>query len=81
LELMERAGLPSLAVVNAATGHSADRLGFKEKFGRIEPGYLARFILTRHSPHETVSNLRRPRTIVFDGEVYETNKTARLDRL
>ncbi|HWA87947.1 MAG TPA: amidohydrolase family protein [Opitutus sp.] len=67
LELMERAGLPPLAVINAATGTSAARLGFKENFGRIAPGCLSRFILTRHSPLETVANLRQPRTIVFDG--------------
>ena len=72
LELMERAGLPSLAVINAATGVSSQRLGYKEKFGRIAAGYRSRFILTRHSPLETVSNLRQTRTIVFDGEVFET---------
>jgi imidazolonepropionase-like amidohydrolase len=70
LELMERAGLPSLAVVNAATGTSAGRLGYREKFGRIEPGYLSRFILTRHSPLKTVANLRREKTVVFDGRVF-----------
>ena len=74
LELMERAGLPSISVINAATGVGSDRLGYKEKFGVIKPGYLSRFILTRHSPHETVSNLRKPRTIVFDGDIYETGE-------
>jgi len=72
LVLMERAGLPSIAVVNAATGVSANRFGYKEKFGRIEPGYLSRFILTCHSPLETVANLHRPRTVVFDGEVFSS---------
>jgi imidazolonepropionase-like amidohydrolase len=72
LELMERAGMPPLAVINAATGVSAGRLGFREKFGRIEPGYLSRFILTRHSPLETVANLRRAKTVVFDGPGYES---------
>jgi imidazolonepropionase-like amidohydrolase len=71
LELMERAGLPSLAVVNAATGNSAKRLGYKEKFGRIEPGNMSRFILTRHAPLESVVNLAKSRTVVFDGVVYE----------
>lgn len=71
LELMERAGLPPLAVINAATGVSAGRLGFREKFGRIEPGYLSRFILTRHSPLAGVGNLRREKTVVFDDQVFE----------
>ncbi len=76
LELMERAGMPSLAVINAATGVSSVRLRYKEKLGRIETGFLPRFILTRHSPLETVSNLRKARTVIFDGDVFETNEDA-----
>lgn len=72
LELMEMAGLSPLAVINAATGVSAGRLGFKEKFGRIEAGCLSRFILTRHSPLETVAHLRRAKTVVFDGLPFNT---------
>ena len=74
LELMERAGLPSLAVINTATGNSARRFGYKENFGRIERGWLSRFILTRHSPIATVANLRKPKVVIFDGEVYETDE-------
>lgn len=71
LELMERAGLPAIAVINSATGASAGRLQYKEKIGRLAPGQASRFILTRHSPLESVANLRRARTIVFDGAVFE----------
>jgi len=72
LELMQRAGLSPLAVINAATGTSAGRLGYHQKFGRIEPGHLSRFILARHSPLKTVANLQRARTIIYDGCVFET---------
>jgi imidazolonepropionase-like amidohydrolase len=72
LELMERAGLSPLAVLNAATGAGAQRLAFKENFGRIWPGFLSRFLLTRHAPLETVSNLRKPKLVVFDGSVLES---------
>jgi imidazolonepropionase-like amidohydrolase len=71
MELMEGAGLPAIAVVNAATGVGSDRFAYREKLGRVEAGYLCRFILTRHSPAETVSNLRRPRWVVFDGNAFE----------
>ncbi len=74
LELMERAGLPTPAVIHAATGAAADRLAFGQKFGRLAPGWRSRFILTRHSPLETVKNLRRARTIVFDGGVFTTDE-------
>ncbi|HVT73749.1 MAG TPA: amidohydrolase family protein [Lacunisphaera sp.] len=72
--LMEQAGLSSLAVINAATGTGAERLAYKEKLGRIAPGCRSRFILTRHSPLATVANLRRPRTVVFDGQVFATGE-------
>lgn len=75
LELMERAGMPAIAVVNAATGNSANRLGYKEKFGRIRVGDMSRFILTRYSPLDGVGNLAKARTIVFDGVVYECGES------
>lgn len=67
LELMEQAGLPALAVINAATGTGSGRLAFREDFGRIAAGCRSRFILALHSPLETVANLSRERIVVFDG--------------
>jgi imidazolonepropionase-like amidohydrolase len=75
LEFMERAGLAPAAIVHSATGASAGRLAFKEKFGEIKPGYLSRFILTRHSPLETIANLRKQKIIVFDDEVFATGES------
>ena len=74
LELMERAGLPAQAVINAATGISAGRLGFPEKIGRIEPDCRSRFILTQNSPLAGIANLRRAKTVVFDGQVLECSE-------
>jgi imidazolonepropionase-like amidohydrolase len=74
LELMERAGLSPLAVINSATGTSSKRLAFKEKFGQIRPGFLSRFILTRHSPLKTVANLRKRRFVIFDDAVFESDE-------
>lgn len=75
LEFMERAGLSPAAIVHAATGASSKRLAYKEKFGEIKPGYLSRFILTRHSPLETVANLRKEKVVVFDDQVFATGKS------
>lgn len=72
LELLERAGLPALAVINAATGNSSKRLGFKEIFGQIKPSYQSRFILTRYSPLAGIANLRKDKLVVFDGTVYDS---------
>jgi imidazolonepropionase-like amidohydrolase len=81
LELMERAGLSPAAIIHSATGASAGRLAFKEKFGEIKPGYLSRFILTRHSPLETVANLRKQRIIVFDDQAFATGESPDVSEL
>jgi imidazolonepropionase-like amidohydrolase len=75
LELMERAGLSPLAVLNAATGAGSNRLAFKEKFGQIQPGFQSRFILTRHAPLERISHLRKQKCVVFDGAVLAGDET------
>jgi imidazolonepropionase-like amidohydrolase len=75
LELMEGAGLPPIAVINSATGNGSNHLAFREKFGQVKSGFRSRFILTRHSPLESVANLRKGKIVVFDGSVFdgETN--------
>ena len=73
LELMEKTGMPAVAVVNAATGNSSRRLGFGERFGQIRAGYKARFIITGFSPMETVKNLRKEKAVLFDGRLYQAN--------
>jgi imidazolonepropionase-like amidohydrolase len=72
LELMERAGLSPLSVINAATGNSSRRLAFDGNFGRIKAAYQSRFIITAHSPLEGISNLAKNKFIVYDGAVLET---------
>lgn len=76
MELMERAGMSPISVINAATGNSASRLGYSEQFGQIKPGYKSRFIITRHSPLEGISNLRKDKQVIFDGKVYESREHA-----
>ncbi|HVN94086.1 MAG TPA: amidohydrolase family protein [Terracidiphilus sp.] len=70
LELMQRAGLSPLAVINSATGAGSKRLAFKEKFGQIKAGFRSRFIIAHHSPLEDVGNLRKEKIVVFDGAVF-----------
>ncbi len=76
MELMERAGISSLAVINSATGAGSNQLSFKEKFGQIKAGYRARFMVTRHSPFKGVANLRKQRFVVFDGAVFAGDEHA-----
>ncbi len=64
---MERAGMPPMAILRAATGASAKALEFPEAIGRIAAGCRSRFILTEHDPLATVANLQKGKTILFDG--------------
>jgi len=73
MEIMEKASMSALAVINAATGIGAMRLGYKDKFGIIKAGYKSRFMLTKYDPLNTVSNLRKEKHIVFDDHVYHVN--------
>jgi imidazolonepropionase-like amidohydrolase len=66
LSLMESAGLPSGAVISAATGASAAHLGW-QGLGRLARGARARFVLAARSPLETVAHLAGERLCVFDG--------------
>jgi len=74
LELMQRAGLAPISIINSATGAGSNRLAFKEKFGQIKSGFQSRFILTRLSPLERISNLHKQKLIVFDGDVLESDE-------
>ena len=72
LELMEAAGISPISVINSATGVSSDRLGYKENFGQIKKGFKSRFILTKNSPLDKISNLRLDKHVVFDGQILES---------
>jgi imidazolonepropionase-like amidohydrolase len=64
---MQIAGMPPMAVLRSATASSAGTLNFPERIGRIAPDHRSRFILTRHDPLQTIANLQREKTIIFDG--------------
>lgn len=69
LELMQKAGLSPIDVINCATGNSSKRLSFHENFGLIKAGYKSRMILTSHRPQDKISNLRKDQLCLFDGQV------------
>lgn len=75
---MERAGMPTLAVLRSATGASAATLDFPEPIGTIAPGRKARFILTSNDPTSGVSNLRKPKSVYFDGRLIESGDSSDL---
>ena len=72
---MQQAGLPPMAVLKSATATSADTLQFAEKIGRLASGFRSRMILTKHNPLETVANLQKEKTILFDGATVASDGT------
>jgi imidazolonepropionase-like amidohydrolase len=73
LELMELSGLSSRSVIHSATGAASERLGFKEKFGLLRPGYRARFLVLPVSTLDNIRCLRTPGTVVYDDHVFPYN--------
>jgi imidazolonepropionase-like amidohydrolase len=74
LELMERAGLPTLEVLKSVTSNSAKHLFPKTTMGRIQTGSPARMMLVSSACLDSVANLKSPRTIIFDGCVGEAEE-------
>lgn len=69
LELMERAGMPTAAILRAATAASANRLAYQDPIGHITPGHRPRMILTEHSPLQGIKALYQSKTVIFDDQV------------
>lgn len=81
LELMERAGMTPINIINSATGISARRLKLAEETGTIEVGNRSRFIVTEHSLTKSVANLRKNKSVVFDGRGFDSPETTNFDGL
>lgn len=77
LELYQQAGIPAPKVLQLATWGAARVMKREQELGSIAPGKLADVILVDGDPSRRISDIRRVRTVVKDGVVYQT---ADLDR-
>lgn len=71
LELYEKAGIPSAKVLQLATLGAARVVKRDRELGSIAPGKLADMILVDGNPAAHVSDIRRVKTVVKDGVVYQ----------
>lgn len=71
LELYEKAGIPSAKVLQLATLGAARVVKRDSELGSITPGKLADMILVEGNPATHVSDIRRVKTVVKDGVVYQ----------
>ena len=69
-ELMEECGMPTQAVLTAATSGNARIFEIDDRVGCIEVGLLANLIAVKGGPTQEISALRSVRFVMKDGEVY-----------
>ena len=71
LELYEKAGIPAAKVLQLATLGAARVVKRDSELGSIAPGKLADVILVDGDPAAHISDIRRVRTVVKDGVVFQ----------
>ncbi|HET9837018.1 MAG TPA: amidohydrolase family protein [Candidatus Angelobacter sp.] len=72
LELYAKAGIPADKVLQIATLGAARVVKRDSDLGSIAPGKLADMILVDGDPSRNISDIRRVRTVIKDGAVYQT---------
>jgi len=72
LELYEQAGIPAPKVLQLATLGAARVMKRDQELGAITAGRLADIILVDGDPSAHLSDIRRVRTVVKDGVVYQS---------
>ncbi len=67
MELLVKAGLTPMQVIQAATIKGAQFLGLEDKYGTLEPGKIADFIILNANPLEDIRNSRKIDSVWMNG--------------
>ena len=73
LSLLVKAGLTEMEVLEAATRNPARVFGITDR-GTIEPGMRADLLLLDSNPLEKIDNVRKIRTVVARGRVFQRDE-------
>ena len=76
LELYVQAGIPAPAVLRIATLGAATVMHRDDRLGTIAPGKLADLVIVDGDPTVHISDIRRVRTVVKDGNVFDAMEVA-----
>jgi imidazolonepropionase-like amidohydrolase len=76
LELYVQAGIPAPAVLRIATLGAATVMHRDDRLGSIAPGKLADLVIVDGDPTVHISDIRRVRTVVKDGVVFDAKEVA-----
>jgi hypothetical protein len=71
MEILADAGIPPLAVLQAATIHPAIFSGQDKRLGTVETGKLADLLILSRNPLENISNIRSLETVIQHGKVQD----------
>lgn len=78
LEMLVRAGLPTIEALRSATVRPAEFFGLEGEMGTIEPGMLADLVLLSANPLDDITNTRSVEAVVTKGDLLDR---AELDAL
>jgi imidazolonepropionase-like amidohydrolase len=71
LELYSQSGIPNNKVLQIATIGAARVMKKDAEFGSIAPGKVADMVLVEGDPTKNISDIRRVRTTIKDGKIYD----------
>ena len=76
LELYVQAGIPAPEVLRIATLGAATVMHRDDRLGAVAPGKLADLVILDGDPTARISDVRRVRTVVKDGNVFDAKEVA-----
>jgi hypothetical protein len=74
LELYVKAGFTSMEAIQAATIVPARAMKLDKEVGTVEPGKRADLIIVDANPLENITNIRRVRSVIAGGRLYDCGK-------
>jgi imidazolonepropionase-like amidohydrolase len=78
MELMQQAGLPTIAILRAATTNAAQALGMASQLGQVAVGYNADLLLSRQNPLAQLSTLKEPDAVIKQGRLFSQQELKQL---
>ncbi len=71
MEAMQKAGLPAMEVLLAATQHAARAMGREKDLGTVEAGKVADLLVLDADPSQDIRNFRKLRQVIRGGVVHD----------
>src|SRR6266404_1404988 len=71
MQIFAEAGLTPMQIIQSATKWGAEMINKQDQIGAIETGKLADVLIVNDDPLQSVNNLEKIDTVVFDGKVVD----------